>query len=85
MPIKPGRVQQRAEAPHPPVHRDVIDLDATLGEQLLHVPIGQAEPQIRPTAGTITSGGKPEPGERRTTQQLKISPPSQPYAAQAPS
>jgi len=26
----------------PPVHRDVIDLDAALGEELLHVPEGQA-------------------------------------------
>jgi hypothetical protein len=24
----------------------MVDLDATLGQQLLHVPVGQAEPQI---------------------------------------
>jgi len=35
----PGRLnQQRREALHPPVHRDVINLDAAFGQQLLDVP-----------------------------------------------
>jgi hypothetical protein len=43
----PGRVgQQRCEALHPPIHRDVIDLDPTLGQEFLDVAIRQAEPQI---------------------------------------
>ena len=35
-----GRVgQQRREALHPPVHGDVIDLDPTLGQELLDIAI----------------------------------------------
>jgi hypothetical protein len=30
----------------PPVDRDVVDLDPALGQQLLDVPIGEAEPQV---------------------------------------
>jgi hypothetical protein len=35
-----------AEPAIPPVDRDVIDLDAALGKQLLHVPVGQAEAHV---------------------------------------
>jgi hypothetical protein len=34
------------EGLHPPVDRDVIDLDAALGEQFLDVAVGQAVAQI---------------------------------------
>jgi hypothetical protein len=44
MPARPGGVdQQRREAQHPPVDGDVVDLDATLDEQLFDVAVGQAE------------------------------------------
>ena len=33
------RGQERCESLHPPEHGDVIDLDPTLGEQLLHIAI----------------------------------------------
>jgi hypothetical protein len=33
---------------HPPVNRDVVDVHAALGEQLLHVAIRQPLPQIPP-------------------------------------
>ena len=49
MPTGPGGVgQQRREPQHPPVDGDVVDLDATLDEQLLDVAVGQAETQVPP-------------------------------------
>jgi hypothetical protein len=58
MPGEPGRIsQQRREPLHPPVNGDVIDLDAALGQQLLHVAEGQAERRYHRTASTITSAG----------------------------
>jgi hypothetical protein len=40
----PGGVgQQRREPQYPPVDGDVVDLDPTLGEELLEVAVGQAE------------------------------------------
>jgi len=40
----PGSLgQQGHEAQYPPIDRDVVDLDATLGEQFLDVAIRQAE------------------------------------------
>jgi hypothetical protein len=41
VPGEPGRVgQKRSEPLHPPVHRDVVHLDAAFGEQLLDVAVG---------------------------------------------
>ena len=37
--------QQRSEPVHPPVDRDVIDVDTALGQQLLDIAVGQPEPQ----------------------------------------
>jgi hypothetical protein len=40
MPRRAGGLgEQRSEPLYPPVHSDVVDLDATLGQQLLHVAI----------------------------------------------
>jgi hypothetical protein len=64
MPKWPGIGEQR-EPLHQPVHRDVVDLDAELGQQLLDVPVGQPIGRYQRTATVITSGGKPEPGKRR--------------------
>jgi len=36
----------RGEPLYPPVQRDVVDLDAALGEQLFEIPVGQAEAQV---------------------------------------
>lgn len=41
-----GLDQQRREPLHPPVQRDVIDFDASLGEEFLEVAIRQAEAQV---------------------------------------
>jgi hypothetical protein len=47
VPARSGGVgQQRREPQHPPVDRDVVDLDTTLGQQLLDVAVRQAEPQV---------------------------------------
>jgi hypothetical protein len=46
------------------VHGDVVDVDAALGQQLLHVPIGQPEPQIPAHRQHDHLRGEPEAGER---------------------
>ena len=44
---RPGRVdQQRGEPLHPPLERAVVDLDATLGDKLFEVPVGQPVPEV---------------------------------------
>ena len=41
---EPGRVGQRRREPlHPPVHRDVVDLDPTLGKELFDIAVGEPE------------------------------------------
>ena len=50
---------------HPPIHGHVIDLDPTLGKQLLHVAIGQPEPQLPPHREDDDVRREPEPGEGR--------------------
>jgi hypothetical protein len=62
-----GVEQQRRIPLHPPVLRDVFHLDAALGQQLLHVAVGQAGPQVPAHCSTITSAGnrrKPANAER---------------------
>jgi hypothetical protein len=67
-PAEPGRVsQQRREPPRPPVHGDMVDVDATLGQQLLHIPVGQAEPQIPAHRQHDHLGREPENAERAGT------------------
>jgi hypothetical protein len=65
----PGRAcrvgQQRCELLYPPVDRDVINLDATFGEQLLDVAVGQSEPQIPTDRKHDRLVWEPEPGELR--------------------
>ena len=69
VPGEPGRVgQQRREPLHPPVHGDVVDVDAALGQQLLDVPVGQAEPQIPAHRQHDHLRREPEPGERRASR-----------------
>jgi hypothetical protein len=41
-----GFGELRSEPMDPPVDRDVVDLDPSLGEELFDVPIGKAEPQV---------------------------------------
>jgi hypothetical protein len=44
VPTGPGGFGQQGREPlHPTVDGDVVDIDAALGEQLLDVPVGQAE------------------------------------------
>jgi hypothetical protein len=63
---KPGRIrQQRREPPHPPVHRDVINIDPALGQQLVHIPIRQAESEVPAHRKHDHLGREPETGKRR--------------------
>jgi hypothetical protein len=67
-----GRVPRRArgidelerEGLHPAVDRDVIDLDAALGQQLLDIAVGQPVAQVpahrRPRSPPAGSGSRPE-------------------------
>jgi hypothetical protein len=41
-----GVDEQRGEPLHSPVHRDVVDGDAPLDQQLLDVPVGEAVAQV---------------------------------------
>jgi hypothetical protein len=62
VPTEPGRVgEHRCEPLHPSVHGDVIHLDATFGEQLLDIAVGQAEPKVPAHRSTITAGGNRKP------------------------
>jgi len=66
VPERSGGVgEQRGEPLHPPVHRDVVDLDAALGQQLLHIPVGQPVPEVLADRHRDHLGREPEPGERR--------------------
>ncbi len=64
MPTWPGGVdQQRREPLSPAVDSDVVDLDAALGEQLLHVAVGEAEAQVPADGEDDDVGWEAEPGE----------------------
>ena len=64
---RPGRVRkERREALHPPVHGHMIDLDPTLGQQLLDIAIRQAEPQIPTHRKHDHLRREPKALERRT-------------------
>jgi len=54
------------EPMHPPVDGHVIDLDAAPGEELLQVPVRQAEPQVPPDGQGDDLGRKPVASEGRT-------------------
>ena len=63
---RPGGVSERRREPlHPPVHRHVIDLHTTLGQQLLRIPIGQPVPQIPADRDRDHLRREPQPRERR--------------------
>jgi len=47
----------------PPVHRDVVDLDAALAKELFHIPVGEAEAQVPADRQRDDLGREPVPGE----------------------
>jgi hypothetical protein len=63
-----GRIHQdRCEPLDPPEQGHMVDLDASLSEELLEIPVRQSLPQVQRTAIRMTSGGNlnpanPEPG-----------------------
>jgi hypothetical protein len=58
-----GLGQQRREPLHPPVDRDVVDLDAPFGEQLLDVTVRQPEAQVPADRENDHVGWEAEAGE----------------------
>jgi hypothetical protein len=60
-----GVGQQWRESLHPPVDRDVVDLDAALGQQFLHVAVGQAVAEVPADRDRDHPRWDPEPGKRR--------------------
>jgi hypothetical protein len=67
MPAEPGRVGEQWREPlNPAKHRDVIDLDTALSQQLLDVAIRQAVPQVPPDRHHDHVRRKPKPSEGRT-------------------
>jgi hypothetical protein len=55
--------QQRREPHHPPVDADVVDLDASFGEQFLDVAVGQAKAQVPADRQDDDVRREPEAGE----------------------
>jgi hypothetical protein len=76
-PARPGRVdEQRREALHPALDTDVVDDDAALSEELLHVTVGQAVAQVpaerdRDHIGREAKPGKPERSGTNDREQRK--------------
>jgi hypothetical protein len=61
---EPGGVgQQRSEPLDPPEHRDVVDLDTALDQELLDVAVGQAVAQVPADRDHDDIGREPKPGE----------------------
>jgi hypothetical protein len=60
-----GLGELRGEALDPAVDRDVVDLDPALGQELLDVPVGEAEPQVPPDRQGDDFGREAVPGEGR--------------------
>jgi hypothetical protein len=64
VPTGPGGVgEQRGEPLHPAEHRDVIHLDAALGQQLLHIAVGEPVPQLAADGDRDHLSRELEPGE----------------------
>jgi hypothetical protein len=66
-----GVGQQRREALHPAVHRDVVDLDAALSQKFLYIAIGQPEAQIPADRQHDDVGWEAEAGEGRPWDRSK--------------
>jgi hypothetical protein len=63
----PSRVgEERGEGLHPPIDRDVIDLDAPLGDEFLKVAEGERVAQVPAHRENNDLGREPEPLERRS-------------------
>jgi hypothetical protein len=60
-----GVGKQWGESLHPPVHRDVVDLDAALGQQLFDVAIRKAVAEVPADRDRDHLVRESEPGERR--------------------
>jgi hypothetical protein len=71
VPAGPSRLGELlSKSLDPPVHSDVVDLDPALGEELFHVPVGEAEPQVPPDGQGDDLGREPVPGEGRARRRV---------------
>jgi hypothetical protein len=69
----PSRLRELGREPlDPPVDAHVVDLDAALGEELLDVPVGQAEPQVPAHRQGDDLGRVPVPGEGRPWRRAEV-------------
>jgi hypothetical protein len=57
--------QQRREPLHPPIDGDVVDLDATLSQELFDVAVGQTEAQVPADRDDDDIGWEAKAGESR--------------------
>jgi hypothetical protein len=60
--------EARREAPDPAIDRGVVDLDASLRQELLDVSVGEAEAEIPPQGQCDDLGREAEAGEARVGQ-----------------
>jgi hypothetical protein len=67
-----GLGELRRQALDPAVDRDVVDLDPALGQELLDVPVGQAEPQVPADRQSDDFGWETVPGEGRTGRWVGV-------------
>jgi hypothetical protein len=58
--------------PSPAVDRDVVDLDPALGQELLNIPVGEAEPQVPADRQGDDFGCETVPGEGRTGRWVGV-------------
>ena len=66
VPARPSRLDdQRGEALHPSVDRDVIDFDAAFGQEFFDIAVGQAVAEIPAHCQQDHVGREPESSERR--------------------
>ncbi len=66
VPTCPSRLGElRGEPLDPPVDAHVVDLDASFCQELLHVPVGQTEPQVPADGKGDDLGREAIPSERR--------------------
>ncbi len=73
VPANPGGFGELWSEPlNPPVHGDVVNVDPTLGEELLHVSVGQTEPQVPPNGERDDLRREAVPGEGRTLSWARV-------------
>jgi hypothetical protein len=76
---------ERGEALHPPVDRDVINLDAAFGEEFFDISVEQAEAEVPAHRQRHDVGREPEAGERNRSRTATTNHPGMGRPAPNPS